>query len=250
MATGIGNGGDQYQPNDINDGYLDPSYAHWYEARSVKDKVAALLRDGRRYPWAPGKVARYRDQDMFVLGVAMDAFLKSKEGPSADIWSLLESEVFTPLGIHYAPVNRTIEPDGTAGQPLMAYGYYPTVGDMVRIARLYQNGGKLGGAQILYGPRLDAMRAGTAPRGLPTGEKLSFGETTYTNAFWVAPYVSARGCRIYYPRMIGWGGNIVALMPHGLTGIRLAKSAGEPDNADADTAGMAKAADRLVNVCD
>jgi hypothetical protein len=58
------------------------------------------------------------------------------------------------------------------------------------------------------------------------------------------------GCRLYYPRMIGWGGNIVALMPHGLTGIRLAKSSGAPDNADVDTAGMARVADGLVKFCD
>jgi hypothetical protein len=250
MATGIGNGSAKREPNDINDGYIDPSYSAWYEARSASDKVAALLNGGRVYPWGPGKVVRYRDQDMFVLGVAMNAYLKSKEGPAADIWSMLENEVFAPIGIHYAPTNRTLEPDGSPGQPLMAYGYYPTIGDMVRIARLYQNGGSHNGTPILYGPRIAELAAGPAPRGLPTGEKVTFGQTTYGDAFWVAPYVSRRGCRLYYPRMIGWGGNIVALMPHGLTGIRLAKSSGAPDNADVDTAGMARVADGLVKFCD
>jgi hypothetical protein len=250
MATGIGNGSAKLEPNDISDGYFDPSYSAWYEARSVRDKVTALLNGGRVYPWGPGKVARYRDQDMFILGVAMSAYLKSKEGPGADLWSMLESEVFAPIGIHYAPINRTIEPDGSPGQPLMAYGYYPTIGDMVRIARLYQNGGKQDGTQILYAPRIVELAAGSAPRGLPTGEKLRFGDSTYGNAFWIAPYVSPRGCRLYYPRMIGWGGNIVALMPHGMTGIRLAKSRGASDNADVDTADMARVADGLVKFCD
>jgi hypothetical protein len=248
MATGIGNGSTQREPNDISDGYLDPSYSAWYEARSVHEKVAALLEDGKAYPWGPGKVARYRDQDMFLLGVAMDAYLKSKEGAAADIWSMLEKEVFAPIGIYYAPVNRTIEPDGTPGQALMAYGYYPTVGDMVRIARLYQNNGKQG-TQLLYGPRIAELTAGRR-RGLPTGEKLKFGETFYSNAFWIAPFASSRGCRRYYPRMIGWGANIVALLPHGVTGIRLAKSAGAPDNSDVDSSGMAQVADGLVNFCD
>ncbi len=250
MATGIGNGSTKRDPNDIGDGYLvEPGYAAWYEARSVKEKVASLLETGRVYPWGPGKVARYRDEDMFMLGVAMNAFLQSKEGAGADIWSMLKNEVFAPIGIHYAPTNRTIEPDGNPGQPLMAYGYYPTIGDMVRIARLYQNAGRQGGTQILYAPRIAHLVAGPSPRGLPTGEQLSFGETTYGDAFWVAPYVSSRGCRIYYPRMIGWGGNIVALMPHGLTGIRLAKSAGAANHADVDTAGMARAADGLADFC-
>ena len=200
------------------------------------------------YPWGPGKVTRYRDQDMFILGVAMDGFLKSKEGPSADLWSMLEREVFEPIGIHEAPTNRTIEPDGSPGQPLMAYGYYPTIGDMVQIARLYQNGGQHAGRQILYAPRVREMLAGPAPRGLPTGEKLPSGETTYINAFWVTPYGGAPECRLYYPRMIGWGGNIVALLPGGLTGIRLAKSDESTGNADVDTGGMARVADNLSQV--
>jgi hypothetical protein len=248
MATGIGNGSTQSEPNDSSDGYLDPSYSAWYEARSVHEKIASLLKDGKIYPWGAGKVTRYRDQDMFVLGVAMDAYLKSKEGPAADTWSMLEKEVFAPIGIYCAPVNRTIEPDGTPGQPLMAYGYYPTVGDMVRIARLYQNNGKRG-TQLLYGPRIAELTAGRR-RGLPTGEKLKFGESFYSNAFWIVPFASSQGCRRYYPRMIGWGANIVALLPHGVTGIRLAKSTGAPDNSDVDSSGMAQVADGLVKFCD
>jgi hypothetical protein len=250
MATGIGNGSTRSSPNDINDGYAfpDPAYDRWYAARSVDEKLAVMLRDGRVYPWGPGKVARYRDQDMFILGVAMDRFLKSKEGPGADLWTMLEREVFEPIGIHQAPINRTLEPDGAPGQPLMAYGYYPTVGDLVRIARLYQSGGKAGGRQLLYAARVRELLAGTTPKGLPTGEHLAGGETTYTNAFWVSAYTAARGCRLFYPRMLGWGGNIVALLPQGLTGIRLAKG-DDSDLALAETDGMARVADRLAPAC-
>jgi Beta-lactamase len=249
MATGIGNGSTRREPNDTSDGYLDASYSRWYEARSTQEKVAALLADGRVYPWGPGQVTRYRDQDMFILGVAMDRFLKSKEGPTADIWSMLRQEVFASIGIHHAPTNRTIEADGSAGHPLMAYGYYPTLSDMVLIARLYQNGGKHGDRQILYAPRIRELLAGPNPRGLPTGEKLPAGETTYTNAFWITSYVAPDDCRVFYPRMIGWGGNIVALMPGGLTGIRLAKSGETADHSEVDTGGMAQAANSLSKFC-
>ena len=249
MATGIGNGSAKRDPNNISDGYLDPSYQRWYEAPSMQDKVTRLLDDGAVYPWGPGKVARYRDQDMFILGVAMDRFLKSKEGPAASIWSMLEREVFAPIGIHQAPTNRTIEHDGSIGQPLMAYGYYPTISDMVLIARLYQSEGRHGGTQILYAPRIRKLLAGTEPGGFPTGEKLSTGETSYFNAFWFTSYAPSRDCRRFYPRMIGWGGNIVALLPGGITGIRLAKSGGTPDNSDSDTAGIAKVADSLSKFC-
>jgi CubicO group peptidase (beta-lactamase class C family) len=249
MATGIGGGSNESDPNQIEDGYIDSTYARWYEAKSVHDKVMALLEDGRVHPWGPGKVARYRDQDMFILGVAMDRFLKSKEGTSADLWTMLRTEVFEPIGIHHAPTNRTIEPDGSRGQPLMAYGYYPTLGEMVRVARLYQNGGKWGERQILYGARIQELLAGAKPKGLPTGEKLSGGQVTYTNAFWVAPSPSSSACRLFYPRMVGWGGNLVALLPGGLTGIRLAKADESSNPAVDDTDGMARVAERLASGC-
>ena len=249
MATGIGNGSTKRDPNDSGDGYLDASYSKWYEARSTDGKVAALLRDGGAYPWGPGQVTRYRDQDMFILGVAMDRFLKSKEGPAADIWSMLQREVFAPIGIHEAPTNRTIEPDGSPGQPLMAYGYYPSISDMVLIARLYHSEGKQGDRQILYAPRIRELLAGPQPRGLPTGERLPGGETTYINALWVTAYEASHACRVYYPRMIGWGGNIVALMPGGLTGIRLAKGDETEDPTAVDTSGMARVANSLSGFC-
>ncbi|MBS0377130.1 MAG: serine hydrolase [Proteobacteria bacterium] len=249
MATGIGNGSLQREPNDALDGYIDASYSRWYEARSTQEKVAALLQDDHAYPWGPGQVARYRDQDMFMLGVAMDRFLKSKEGPAADIWSMLRREVFAPIGIRQAPVNRTLEADGSAGQPLMAYGYYPTVSDMVLIARLYQNRGESGGLQILYAPRIRELLDTRTQRGLRTGERLSGAETTYFNAFWVTSYVARNGCRVFYPRMIGWGGNIVALMPRGITGIRLARGGEDADDSEVDTSAMAQLADSLSGFC-
>jgi hypothetical protein len=249
MATGVGNGSTHVHPNDSLDGYLDPSYVRWYEARSVHEKVEALLKDGRVYPWGPGKVTRYRDQDMFMLGVAMDRFLKSREGPSADVWTMLRNEVFAPIGVHEAPTNRTIEPDGSPGQPLMAYGYYPTLNELVRMARLYQAGGKWGDLQILYGPRIKELLPGSQPVGLPTGEQLAGGESTYRNAFWFEAYTGIGGCRIYYPRMVGWGGNLIALFPGGLTGVRIAKGDESKDVEVAETDGMSRVADRLSSAC-
>jgi hypothetical protein len=49
--------------------------------------------------------------------------------------------------------------------------------------------------------------------------------------------------------MIGWGGNIAALLPGGLTGIRLAKSGETADNSEVDTSGMARVANSLSKFC-
>ncbi|MBV9695997.1 MAG: serine hydrolase [Gammaproteobacteria bacterium] len=246
MATGIGNGSTRVDPNSIDDGYLEGSYDRWYAAHSKAEKVRALLETGAPYPWGPGRIARYRDQDMFVLGVAMDAYLKSRAGPDAELWSMLESEVYGPIGIHYAPTNRTIERTGP-GHPLMAFGYYPSLGDMVKIARLFHSGGRHGSDQILYGPTVAALLAGRAARGLPTGKRNAVGETTYFDAFWNTPFLAAEGCRIYLPAMQGWGGNIIALLPGALTAVRVAKEV--PDNPADDPTDMARVANRLANFC-
>jgi hypothetical protein len=248
MATGIGNGRTIRDASNINDGYLDPTYDSWYAARSVSDKIAALLKAGSAYPWGPGKVARYRDQDMFLLGVAMDRYLKTKQGPTADLWSMLEREVYRPIGIHYAPINRTIEANGAQGQPLMAYGYYPTIGDLVKIARLYQSEGRHGDRQILYPPRIHALLHPQGAFGFPTGTKTRFGEIYYSNAFWMYAFHPDGGCRAYFPVMVGWGGNLVALFPQGDIAIRVAKAV-DSDKRASDPSDMAVVADRLDAFC-
>jgi CubicO group peptidase (beta-lactamase class C family) len=161
---------------------------------------------------------------------------------------MLEHEVFLPIGIHYAPINRTIEPGGRSGQPLMAYGYYPTIADMVKIARLYQSGGRHGGTQILYGPRIRSILAAKAPIGLPTGTKTRFGETYYYNAFWMNAYRDGGRCSFQYPVMVGWGGNLVALLPEGSIAIRLAKSPNDDDRSG-DPSDLAIVANRLDPFC-
>lgn len=248
MATGFGNGSACRDPNDALDGYAfsDPSNVTFYEARSQKEHIEAILQNSGRYPWGPGEVTRYRDQDMFILGVAMDNYLKSKEGPTATIWSMLEKEVYEPIGIYYAPTGRTVEADGRLGHPMMAYGYYPTLGDIVKIARLYQSGGRAAGSQILYPQGIEALMAGTIPRGLPTGRRTTAGETTYFNAFWETRYRASGGCDLYVPVMRGHGGNMVVLMPHELTAVRLAKN---PDEV-ADPTSIFTTGDRIAAFCD
>jgi hypothetical protein len=155
--------------------------------------------------------------------------------------------VYEPIGIYFVATNRTIEPAGD-GIPLTSFGVYATVGDLVKIARLYETDGRAeDGRQLLYRPRIHELRAGTASRGLPTGDHSPFGETTYFNAFWHIRYDAAGGCKLYIPQMIGWGSNIVALYPDGLTGIRIAHvPAGSPHD---DPTPMARVADRIAPFC-
>lgn len=248
MATGVGNGSLGRDPNHIMDGQED-NYSQWYEARSKDQKILAVLTGAEPYPWGPGQAARYRDQDMFMLGVAMDNYVKRKDGPQMSIWSMLLREVFAPIGILYAPINKTIEASPGAGQPLMAFGYYPTIGDIVRIARLYQNAGAYQGHQILYSPQIGEIFSRLNTPGLPTGQSSSFGMNYYFNSFWKIAYRSPQGCKMYYPQMMGYGGNVVALFPYKITGIRIAKISQDDNGSASATSGMAAAVDRLASFC-
>ncbi len=165
-----------------------------------------------------------------------------------DLWAMLEDEVYRPIGIHHAPTNRTIEQDGSKGQPMMAYGYYPTLGDIAKIADLYQNGGRFGAEQILYAPMVENMLAGKEDRGLPTGDSNAFGAQRYFMALWNDRYDASPDCKLYIPAALGWGGNIVALMPNGMVGIRLSKNWVRND-AVSDYTGMANVANRLKPFC-
>jgi CubicO group peptidase (beta-lactamase class C family) len=246
MASGVGFGTDKRDPNDIGDGYLEGNYSEWYEAPTVADKVAALAKTPD-LPWGPGEVTRYRDQDMFLLGVAMSEYLERKTG-NGDLWQMLTDEVYRPIGIHHAAINRTIEDNGGKGQPIMAYGYYPTLSDMAKIATLYQNKGRHGDSQILYAPAIETMLNASEEHGLPIGQRNAFGEGRYYSSLWYARYDASDNCKLNLPAMQGWGGNLVVLMPNGMTGIRLSKNWDGNEDVD-DYTGMANVANRLDPLC-
>lgn len=241
MATGMGYGSREAEPINITDPFLDPYYA-WYEAPSVNEKLAVLLPAAQPYPWGPGAVARYRDEDMFLLGVAMTRYLQAKGSEYPTVWEFLVDQVYKPLGIHYAPINRTIEPEGGTDQPLMAYGFYPTLGDLAKIAQLFQDGGRIGDTQILNAELVAEILPAAEPVGLPTGdEHMPF----YRYAFWRG---AMEECQLSYPIMRGWGGNHVSLFP-GVTTIRLANDWDGDERANMQGSIQATA-EAVAGICD
>ena len=249
MATGLGGGTVNANPNHF---YVDYDFAGdydaWYRARSADDKIAELSKVGN-YPWGPGLVARYRDRDMFALGAAMDAFLKSVEGPDADIWRMIAEDVFRPIGIHHAPVNRTIEPDGGDGLPLMAWGWYPNLDDLAKVASLLHDRGSYNGEQILHRDLTEAVFSveGTLDQG--PANAFTHGAPRYKMGFHYAPFRATEDAETaWIPYMSGWIGNRVVLVPNGMTGIRISKAWPAPDEvqaAVADPTSMIEVTNRL-----
>jgi CubicO group peptidase (beta-lactamase class C family) len=235
MSTGFGGTGTlKTDPNDILDGYLDGKYDEWYTARSHSDKLAQINANLRPYPWEPGTVVRYRDQDFYLLGVAVDGFLKSMRGPSADIWKMLIEEVFRPIGIVHAPAVRTREAPDRDGLVWFNAGFYPTLDDLAKIALLYQQRGAYQGRQLLHRELTtdllaarDAIRKDgdssltrTAPENAP--DRTEF----YKMGFHFVPYVGSKSHRRHdLPTMSGFGENEVTIYPNRMISIVMGNAA-------------------------
>ncbi len=235
MASGIGTGSPVAEPVDIYaDNLTEPenaeadrnavasyrAYQEWYAARSRAAKLeSAFARPS--YPWGPGKVARYRDQDIFMAGVAMDAVWKGHKGPDADLFAMVADEVYAPLGILGADMNRTIEPDGSRGVPLTAFGLYLGLDDTAKLGRLLTDGGLFQGEQLLEPTLLASCLDGAFDKGLATGTLTAQDrEVTYHLTYWQLPMTTAAGRDVRIPSMRGYGGQIIQPLWNGITCFR------------------------------
>jgi hypothetical protein len=217
MATGVGDVDDpaRFAADEETDKFI-----RFMEAESTADKLQICFSYGK-YLWQHGEKARYNSINTFVLSAAMQSYLKSKEGPEADIWDMVLEEVYRPIGIFHAPILRTVEPDGSRGIPVFGYGLYATVDDIAKVAELYQDGGQHDGEQLLPADAVASALYRTANQGLPNGERNAYGEGRYHLSFWGAAYRTQAGSPHMIPYMSGFGGNHVALMPNGMTVFRL-----------------------------
>lgn len=234
MATGFGGtGSTKTHPNDIFDGYLGSDYDAWYTAASHADKIRHIAASLHPYPWEPGTVMRYRDQDYYLLGAAIDGFLKSVRGPQADLGEMVQREVFTPIGIHQAPAVRTREAGGRDGLIWCNAGYYPTLDDLAKIAMLYQARGAHGGVQILNRELTTELMDGRdaivknadaslGPVAAPLAGSREDG--LYKMGLHFLRYVNAGGTVEYLPSMHGSGDNEVILYPNTMVSIVMAKA--------------------------
>jgi hypothetical protein len=237
MSTGFGGvGSTKTHPNDIFDGYLAGDYDAWYTAPTLAEKLRQINANLHPYPWEPGTVMRYRDQDYFLLGIALDGFLKSVRGPQADLGEMVATEVLAPIGIHQVPSVRTREAGGRDGLLWCNAGYYPTLDDLAKIAMLYQARGEHGGTQLLNRELTEdllAARAAIVKNGDASVEEVTppgpgaAEDGLYKMGFHFLRYANSAGRVEYLPSMHGSGDNEVILYPNRMVSIVMAKAAVE-----------------------
>lgn len=234
MSTGFGGtGSTKTHPNDIFDGYLGGDYDAWYTAPSNADKIRQIGLNLHPYPWEPGTVMRYRDQDYYLLGAAIQGFLRSVIGPQADLGDYLQTEIFTRIGIHHVPAVRSREPGDREGLLWCNAGYYPTLDDLAKISMLYEDRGEHAGVQLLNRElttellaHKDAIvknaDASLGPIAAPLAESSEDG--LYKMGFHFLRYANAVGAVEYLPSMHGSGDNEVILYPNRTISIVMAKA--------------------------
>lgn len=241
MATGIGDA----QPNrQVMDPLADENavtLGAWSSVATEDDKLDAVFHQGD-YSWGPGVVFRYNTTHTFVLAVAMDRFLKSREGENARLWDMMQREVFAPIGIRAMPMMHTREGSLDGDTPLMGIGLYPTMDETAKIAKLLHDGGRHEGVQLLSASGVQDALLKTG-KGLPTGERNAAGAAVYHMSFWSLPHRGRNGCLRQIPYMEGYGGNLVTLLPNGLTAMRFA------DAGNYDIEALVRVAERIQPWC-
>jgi hypothetical protein len=166
---------------------------------------------------APGTRWVYHTSDTFIVTRALHNYLQTREGPDADIFQFVVDEVFVPIGIGPgAHTTLRTRDNNWQGQAYGGYGLWWIQDDIAKIATLLNNdGGAAHGDQILHPDLLaDAMQDDPNDRGVDISSRFK-----YNNAFWATEFTPGDGydCSFWVPHMVGYTGDVVAMMPNGST---------------------------------
>ena len=168
---------------------------------------------------------RYNGMLTRRLTVAMDRFLKSREGSHANLWNMVIDEVYRPIGVFHAPVNTVFNSYGGSGVPDLGGGMFPTYQDIVKIGSLLQNGGRYHGRQLLSERKTHEALYRTEIRGAPAPNEHN-PEVSYYMSLWQVP-TDLDNCMINVSMMSGVGGKIATLQPSGTVAFYLRNSKGK-----------------------
>jgi len=172
-----------------------------------------------RYPRQrpPGEVFVYHTTDTYILGVAMQAYLRRHVAPDADIYrDLIVEPIWRPLGLSPTldVTRRTY--DGVR-QPFTGWGLALTRDDLARIAQFINvDEGRIAGEPVVDAAMLRAaLQREPGDVGLPAPSAAY----RYNNGVWAWNARQALGCvtPVWIPFMSGYGGLSVALFSNGST---------------------------------
>lgn len=260
MATAVGTVAPNKETNDIFADYIldeasaklsdehKKSFEHyfsWFLARDQRTKTLEAVKCPR-YPWAPGTISRYRDQDLYLAGAAMDAWLKERQGTGATLVDLVLREVYEAAGMHHVIKFETVETQPERKIPLTQSGLLLTIDNVARLGKLLQNDGVAEDQQLLSSALINEFFNPAVEKGLRTGKYTEDGEIHYCCATWHIPYKAKTGKLFWLPTMWGYGGQIIQLLPNGMVAFRFAHDSNETEERY-DLLKLARIADALTS---
>ncbi|GAA5191393.1 choice-of-anchor D domain-containing protein [Ferrimonas gelatinilytica] len=162
----------------------------------------------------PGTQWVYHTSDTYILGTAMDAYLKQQRGSTADLFDdLIVSDLFAPLGLSPAARVSRRTYDAKA-QPFTGWGLTFLRDDVAKLVRfLSADNGTINGQAMFDSTLFEAaMQRDSSDRGL---DPLT--DYKYNNGFWAHEVKTKVGCSsdTWVPFMSGYGGISVLLLPNG-----------------------------------
>jgi hypothetical protein len=205
--------------NYVSAGYMtdddSQKMGEFFSAQPYAERIAAAFDCPNAAD--PGTRWVYRTSDTFILTRALNNYLQTQRGPDADIYQFVVDEIYRPLGLGPGVFTTMRTADNNwQGQAEGGYGLWWIPDDIAKIASLLnRTEGQIDGVQVLHP---DLLKAALQRDPDDRGVKID-SQRMYNNAFWANHYTRANGfdCDFWVTQMLGVSGNVVALMPNGVT---------------------------------
>ncbi|UTW44120.1 serine hydrolase [bacterium SCSIO 12696] len=175
-----------------------------------KDKINYSCNHYQRKS-APGESWVYHTSDTYILGTAMNAALRERQGENSDIHrDILWQQLWQSLGL--SPLSTsTLRTYDKNAQPFTGWGLMFSRGDIAKLASTLN--AQETALPVDTSMLSAALQQNPVDRGLPARSP----QFRYNNGFWghdIAPYLNCKE-PVWVPFMSGYGGIIVALFPNG-----------------------------------
>lgn len=202
-------------------GYMSDEGGSYMETFFLAEPYTTKINAAFNFPnkTSPGTTWVYHSSDTFIVTRAMNNYLKTQEGSAADIFNMVNNEVFAPINLS-AGISTIRTDNASTGAPFGGYGLFWTQDDIAKVVKFLNNdNGYVNGMQILHAGMLDdSMQKNPSDRGMNTTGNTGF---KYNNGFWAEDFTPAAfpqySCTFWTPFMSGYGGITVVMMPNGVT---------------------------------
>jgi hypothetical protein len=196
------------------DELAEKAYPFYFSELHAK-RIAFSCRDYQRKS-PPGAVWVYRSTDYYVLGVALQEFVRRHAGRDKDFYKdIVAGGIWSRLRLSPV-VMTTLRTYDDVRQPFTGYGLTYHRDDIIRIARfLSLDNGRIGGESVLDPSLLSrALGRDAAHPGVATGVP----QVAYAESVWTRDLGLALKCTrpVIAPFLAGYGGNSVVMLPNGI----------------------------------